>query len=301
MEGSKKNRILVVDDEKSNLLYLSSLLGAEHTLYIARDGLEAIEKANEYLPDLIMLDIIMPGMNGYEVLSILKSTERTRDIPVIIITGLSSNEDETKGLMLGAGDYISKPFHDTIVQLRIQQQLKIVNQMQLIEQLTMTDQLTSIPNRRGFDIRMEIEWARATRENMVISLLILDIDFFKVYNDTYGHQQGDIVLQAVAQNLINTLNRQGDFAARWGGEEFVILLPNTDRNGALKIAERILLSTSNMLIPCVNGTDTKVTVSIGLNTVIPEKGTSYDTFISAADQALYKAKESGRNQVCCSD
>ena len=133
MDGSRKNSILIVDDEKPNLLYLKNLLGAEHILYMTRSGVEAVEKANEFLPDLILLDIIMPGMNGYEVLATLKKGKQTRDIPIIFITGLNSDEDETKGLALGADDYISKPFHDAIVQLRIRNQLKIIRQMRALD------------------------------------------------------------------------------------------------------------------------------------------------------------------------
>ena len=163
------------------------------------------------------------------------------------------------------------------------------------------DGLTSIPNRRGFDNRIDMEWLRAIRDNTFISILMMDVDKFKIYNDTYGHQQGDVVLQAVAKTMTQSLERPSDFGARWGGEEFIVLLPNTDSGGALTIAERIRLNISNVVIPCADGTETKVTVSIGVNTQKPQSNSSCDIFISEADKALYKAKKSGRNRVCAHD
>jgi len=165
----------------------------------------------------------------------------------------------------------------------------------------MLDQLTSIPNRRGFDSRMDMEWIRAIRENSLISVLVMDVDKFKVYNDTYGHQQGDVVLKAVASAVSQSLQRPGDFAARWGGEEFVALLPNTDLRGALNIAEKIRLSIAALVIPCADGTDTKVTISIGAKTQSPGQNSSREMFVAEADKALYKAKETGRNRVCWAD
>jgi diguanylate cyclase (GGDEF)-like protein len=162
----------------------------------------------------------------------------------------------------------------------------------------MLDQPTSMPNSRGFDSRMDMEWIRAIRENTLISILIMDVDKFKVYNDTYGHQQGDLVLQTVAKTLTYSLGRPGDFAARWGGEEFVVLLPNTDLNGAIHIAEKIRIKISNSVIPCQDGANTKVTISIGVKTQAPGKDSSRENFILEADKALYTAKNSGRNRVC---
>ena len=293
-----KNSILIVDDEKSNLLYLYHILGEEYMIYTARDATEAIARANEYIPDLILLDIIMPGMNGYEVLATLKKPGITEDIPVIFITGLSSSKDEMKGLDLGAEDYITKPFSDAIVKLRVRNQIKMVNQMRAIERLSMVDQLTDIPNRRSFNQRIDLEWRRATRDRSPISIMMIDVDKFKIFNDTYGHQQGDIVLQTVANILQQTLKRPGDLAARWGGEEFAVLLPETDLNGALTIAEIIRANIEATVIPCRDNTSTSVTISIGVHTQIPSQSDSIDNFIFKADQALYTAKETGRNKVC---
>jgi diguanylate cyclase (GGDEF)-like protein len=301
MYESAKNSVLIVDDENSNIMALTHILSPVYTVYAAKNGRKAIEAAEKYLPDVVLLDIIMPEMDGYAVMSSLKNSEKTRDIPVIFITGLGNADDEEKGLNMGAADYISKPFSPAIIKLRVKNQIKMLNQLRIIEQISMLDQLTSIPNRRGFDSRMDMEWVRAIRENTLISVLIIDVDKFKVYNDTYGHQQGDAVLKAVAITVAQSLNRPGDFAARWGGEEFVVLLPNTDPDGALHIAETIRLNVSNVTIPCTDGTDTKVTVSIGVKTQSPGQNSSRDSFISEADKALYKAKELGRNRVCGSD
>jgi diguanylate cyclase (GGDEF)-like protein len=298
MDGTVKNSILIVDDEKMNLQVLVHILSGEYTIYTAKDGQSAIEKAKQLMPDLILLDIIMPEMDGYEVLTALKATEETREIPVIFITGLSSAEDEEKGLNYDAADYISKPFSPMIVNLRVRNQIRSVNQLRLIERLSMLDQLTGIPNRRSFDSRLNAEWRRAAASNSPISMLMGDVDKFKTYNDTYGHLQGDVVLQTVARTLTETLTRPLDFAARWGGEEFVALLPNTDMDAAMNIAEQIRLNVEHVLIPLEDGSSTNVTISLGVHTIIPVTGTSLDAFISQADAALYTAKEHGRNRVC---
>jgi len=296
---TENNSILIVDDETADHIFLTHVLSPEYTIYTAKDGESAIIKAKEVLPDLILLDIIMPGMSGVEVLTALKKSEETRDIPVIFISGLSSIEDEEKGLAYDVVDYISKPFCAGIVKLRIRNQIKIVNQIRTIDLLSMTDQLTNIFNRRGFDNQLFKEWRRMIREKSSIGVLMLDVDKFKIYNDTYGHQQGDVVLKEVAKILTQSAWRPSDFAARWGGEEFIVLLPNTDLNGALDVAERIRRNIENTGIPCANGSITNVTISIGVNALTPAQNDSVLDFIAQADKALYTAKETGRNKVCC--
>jgi diguanylate cyclase (GGDEF)-like protein len=297
MEDKQKNSILIIDDEQSNLKALTHILGPDYLIYTAKNGANALEKAQELVPDLILLDIIMPDMDGFEVLTILKKTDNISQIPVIVITGLSSSEDEEKGLALRAADYISKPFSASIVKLRVRNQIQIVNQMRTIERLSMIDQLTGLPNRRSFDDRMQTGWMLAIREPSPISILMIDVDNFKVYNDTYGHQQGDVVLQTMTKVFSNVLHRQTDFAARWGGEEFVALLSTTDGKNAVNIAEQIRAEMEKTEIPCKDGSITKVTVSIGVNTELPEHNSSLTKFIAAADEALYRAKRDGRNRV----
>jgi len=297
IDRETKNSVLIIDDEMSNLRILTHILGSEYTIYTAKDGVNGIEKTMEYMPDLILLDIIMPEMDGYTVLAELKKLNATAKIPVIFITGLDSIEDEERGLSLNAADYINKPFSPTIVKLRVRNQIQIVNQIRTIENLSMIDQLTGLPNRRSFDARINEEWKRAIRETTPISILVIDIDKFKVYNDTYGHQQGDAVLRTVAKVFSQSLKRASDFAARWGGEEFIVLLPHTYLDGAMEIAENIRRNVENVEISHADGSKSKVTVSIGVTTLVPTQNSSMDAFFSMADKALYDAKASGRNRV----
>ena len=298
MEETAKYSILIVDDEKPNLNVLGHTLRHEYTVYTARDGNTALEIAGEYSPDLILLDIVMPDMDGYEVIAALKQSDRTRSIPVIFITGLHEARDEEKGLLLGAVDYISKPFNAAIVKLRIQNQITMHNYIRTIERLSLTDQLTDLPNRRSFDDRIRLEWKRAMREKKPISVLVIDIDNFKKHNDTYGHLQGDVTLQIIGRIFGEELRRSVDFGARWGGEEFIALLVNTESDGALEVAERIRKRIDVTPIPLVNGQSTQVAVSIGIHTQTPLPENSVDDFIRKADDALYIAKRRGRNRVC---
>lgn len=298
MDGAKeKQKILIVDDERSNILALNQILKPYYSTLAAINGQTAIEIAKRSMPDLILLDVVMPEMTGFEVLSELKHEELTNKIPVIIITGLDSLEDEEMGFFLGAVDYITKPFHNSIVRARVKTHLQITEYIHEIELFGMTDMLTNLPNRRSFNSRMDIEWKRTIREKNPISILMIDIDKFKVYNDTYGHPQGDVVLRSVADIFSETLKRGSDFVARWGGEEFIALLPNTDLDGALKVAEAMRANIEEACINCQNGASTFVTVSIGVNSLTPEVEHTIVDFISKADKAMYTAKNMGRNQV----
>jgi diguanylate cyclase (GGDEF)-like protein len=292
-----KNSILVVDDDSSDLMVLSHILRPEYTIYTAKNGVSAIKKKKKYLPDLILLDILMPDMDGYEVLSALRRPKKTKNIPVIFVTGLNSTEDERKGLKLGAVDYIVKPFDDIIVKLRVALQIKFVNQLHTIERLSTTDPLTNIPNRRAFDRRLSEEWRRAVREIQPITIMIIDLDHFKRYNDKYGHQQGDKALLCVAGILEQTAKRPTDFAARWGGEEFMLLLSNSDAQAGLKVSENLRKNVERAEITLGDGTVTKITVSIGVRSQIPMRDSVLDDFISDADKALFTAKREGRNKV----
>jgi len=296
-EQAKEFTILITDDEKLNLDVLGSILSPQYNILISRNGTRALELAKQYIPDLILLDVVMPGMSGFEVIEKLKDCNETVNIPVIFITGLSTTENEEKGFFLGAVDYITKPFNKSIVKARVNTHIKIIDQMRTIERLGLIDPLTRISNRRGFENRFDAEWGRAIREQTPISFMIMDIDKFKNYNDTYGHQQGDIALKTFAEVSANTLNRSNDFIARWGGEEFAILLSNTCVDGTMEIAESIRKNVEDSVITTEDGLDTKITVSIGVNSVTPDACTCSTDFVARADQALYKAKESGRNQV----
>ncbi|MCL2843907.1 MAG: diguanylate cyclase [Chitinivibrionia bacterium] len=295
IEKHERNRVLIIDDEKSNILALTNILSREYKVYVVIDSREAVETAERDLPDVILLDIIMPEMDGYGVIAALRKSEKTRDIPVIFITGLCDAESEEKGLILGAADYISKPFSPAIVRLRVANQMQLANQFKIIKALSATDELTGIFNRRGFDSRLSLEWNRAKRDKTSLSILILDIDNFKKYNDTYGHLQGDAALITVAKILSQTLKRAIDFSARWGGEEFAVLLPDTDADGALNVAEKIRKKIEEVQILCKNGDITNITVSIGINIYTSPENMSIQEFIDGADKALYSVKRTTKN------
>ena len=296
-ENNKEFTILITDDEKFNLDVLGNILSPFYNLLISRNGTRALELAKQNAPDLILLDVMMPDMTGFEVISKLKESEDTANIPVIFITGLTDPADEEKGFFLGAVDYITKPFVKAIVKARVNTHIKIIDQMRTIERLGLIDPLTKVSNRRGFENRFNAEWGRAIREQSPISFMLMDIDKFKNYNDTYGHHQGDVALKTFAEIASQTINRSTDFVARWGGEEFVILLPNTNTDGASEIAENVRKNVEATTVPTEDGAITRMTVSIGVNTVIPNADTSAADFMSKADKALYEAKESGRNRV----
>jgi diguanylate cyclase (GGDEF)-like protein len=298
MEG-KTNSILIVDDSSLNLAALSQILSPIYKLYIEKDGLSCIESAVKNTPDLILLDIVMPGMNGFDVITELKKNTITSEIPVIFITGLDSAQDEEKGFVLGAADYISKPFTPAVVKLRVKSQIQIINQIRHINNISITDELTGIGNRRFFYAQLEQEWQRALRNHDYIAFLMMDIDKFKPYNDTYGHLQGDRALSGIAQIIKNSLFRAIDTCARWGGEEFAVILPDTQLNGAKEVAERIRTNVKNLILPLDDQTPTRVTVSIGVNCTAPTpEACSLKDFVSDTDKALYHAKLTGRNRAC---
>ena len=293
----KKYSVLIIDDHETVIMALEKILRPDYTVFAALNGSEGIRLAEKYLPDVILLDIMMLEMDGYAVLAELKKSDPTKSIPVIFLTALTSDADEEKGLLLGAVDYIVKPFSPAIVKLRLTNQIKILDQIRTIEKLSLSDQLTGLPNRRAFEERIKIEWARAIREQTPISILITDIDKFKDYNDTYGHLQGDAVLQAIGKAFSNVLKRPADFIARWGGEEFITVLPNTNSAGALDIAEQIRKSAEATKIHSKSDIISNITVSIGVNAQESPCGKLED-FFHGADVALYDAKRIGRNCVC---
>ncbi|GHU50866.1 hypothetical protein FACS1894127_6680 [Clostridia bacterium] len=303
MEVSPKYTILVVDDESSNLAVLNKILSPQYTVLTAKSGDTALKRveAGTPRPDLIMLDIVMPGIDGYEVLTRLQQNPDSKDIPVIIISGLSGENDEEKGLFMGAVDYITKPLKAAIVLARVNTHIRILNQLRTIENLGFIDPLTEISNRRNFDARLDLEWRRCMREQQPISFLMLDVDRFKVYNDTYGHPQGDVLLKTIAKIFTGSARRPSDLAARIGGEEFGILLPDTTMESAMIIAERIRAAVENVRLFTTDGKETRTTISIGVTTAFPVSGMNTDDFVAMADKNLYLAKNSGRNRVCSSE
>jgi diguanylate cyclase (GGDEF)-like protein len=298
MKMNEKNKILIVDDDRSLILALNHILNPSYNVFAAKDGQMALDMVKENKPDIILLDVIMPDMTGFEVLQRLKMTEDTRKIPVIFITGLDDADEEEKGFILGAADYITKPFKESIVKARVKTQLQMADYIRQIENFGITDPLTQLPNRRYLDNQMTVEWNRAMREREYLSVFLIDIDFFKKYNDTYGHIEGDRLLQSFAIICKEPPKRSTDVVARWGGEEFIVLLPNTDAQGAMMLAELTRSKIEDAVFVCRDGQATKITVSIGVSTLLPDTSSTIIDFLAKVDKALYNAKNSGRNKVC---
>jgi len=295
MTETSKNSVLIVDDETSNIITLTNMLSGDYNVFAAKNGAAALKAAKELMPDVILLDILMPDMDGYEVISYLKGSEETRGIPVIFITGLDTAEAEEKGLLLGASDYITKPFNTAIVKLRVQNQIQFSSQYNIVRALSLVDELTGLLNSRGFDYRLRLDLNRAKREQSPLSIVLVDIDELKSFNDNYGYEHGDAVIQTTAKIIKQKLKRSIDLPARWGGGKFIALLPDTDVYGAFEVAEQIRKNVEEAHYPA--DFETKVTVSIGINIYMPDRDANVQDFISGAGNALYAAKRAGGNMV----
>lgn len=294
MELDRNFVVLAVSDNYAGLDILSSILSPYYEVKMATSTAEAWILLKGIGINIIILDFVGPSKDCYDFLAKIKSTEETMRIPVILIGDSSNPEYEELGFALGAADYISKPFRASIVKVRVNNQRLLVNQIKAIEELGLQDSLTGISNRRGFDNRIHLEWLRAIRDKVPFSLAIADIDNFKEYNDQYGHIQGDVLLRAIAKQIVSMLKRPADFVARWGGEEFVIMLPNTTFKGAVAHLDEIRKSVQKMVVPNLPS----ATISIGVASIIPSVNTSIQSFFNMADKALYQAKSLGRNKVC---
>ena len=293
----KKPTILVVDDMTTTLLLLHDLLKDTYEVKIAKSGTKALEILNAPNDiDLILLDVEMPDINGYEVCKILKNNEQTKNIPVIFVTARNSEEDEEYGLNLGAIDYITKPFNKTITKLRLKNYLEMKIKNDLLEKISMYDALTNIRNRRFFDETFETTFLEAKRDKLSLAIMMIDIDFFKPYNDNYGHGQGDIALKKVAKALEKTIKRPSDFVARYGGEEFVILLKNIDKTGLQTVAKNLLEAIRELKITHeYSKVEDFVTVSIGASFYNSSSDITKLELLLKADETLYSVKNSGRN------
>jgi len=293
-----QQKVLIVDDAPINIQILNEALKDQYRVFFAPCGKDAIRIASSSLPDMILLDVMMPEMDGYEVCRIIKDDEITRHIPVIFITAMNQQENEAAGLELGAADYITKPFNPDIVRLRVRNQLELKSQRDLLSRLSFQDGLTKISNRRAFDEYYEREWKRAFRNKSEISIIMCDIDHFKAYNDSYGHLAGDNCLEKVAGTISNLLDRPADLSARYGGEEFICVLPETDLAGAMVTAEKLRVAVEAMQIAHHYSPVAPVlTVSLGAATVVPNDDLTPNNLIDLADKQLYIAKQSGRNRV----
>lgn len=297
MEPTTQN-ILIVDDTRLNIKIMTDILAEDYKIFCATSGKEALDIAMSQSIDLILLDIIMPEMDGYEVCTRLKSDQHTQNIPVIFISAMTNVEDETKGLEMGAIDYMFKPVSPPILRARVKNHLELKQYRDILEKQSLMDGLTGIANRRYFDESFDKEWRRALRSRETLSLVFIDIDYFKKYNDDYGHLAGDDCLRQVGKALKNSLQRAGDLVARYGGEEFVIILPATSLADAARVGEKVRSNIESLRVLHESSEVSEyVTVSVGIASMIPEKNMIPISLLEQADTALYQAKRKGRNRV----
>jgi diguanylate cyclase (GGDEF)-like protein len=298
--SDRRPRILAIDDTPTNLLTLGAVLGDEFALQIATSGAMGLALAGQSAPDLILLDVMMPEMDGFETCRRIKADPLTGDIPVIFVTALNNPEDETFGLEVGAVDFISKPLNSAVVRARVRTHLTLKHQADLLRSMSFLDGLTGIANRRQFDEALQREWRACLRTGTSLALVMIDIDHFKQFNDAYGHPVGDTCLRAIAGILHGEINRAHDLIARYGGEEFVCLLPDINLAGARIMAEQLRQAVQSLSIPHeASSTAPMVTISLGLALFIPTGKLTPEQLVAAADAQLYEAKHAGRNRVCC--
>ena len=296
---NRTQRVLIVDDDTTSISILANILQELYDISIAlnaEQALRVITKVSNL--DLVLLDVEMPEMDGYAICKLLKDNPRTCDIPVIFVTANNNDDDEQRGLELGAVDYITKPFHPAIVKARIKNHLELKYQRDFLKHLSFHDGLTQVANRSHFDDYLNDEWKRAIRNQSPLSLIMIDIDNFKLFNDAYGHVLGDKCLKRVAESIKNSLERSTDLAARYGGEEFACILPSTTLTGAAQLAEKIRINICQLAIAHNKSlTNSIVTISLGVNRIIPKQEDKITKFIQLTDCKLYRAKEEGRNRI----
>jgi len=294
---SNSSVVLVVDDDPLNIKLLIGILESEYEVLFALTGRKAVELAQQQKPDIILLDVMMPDQTGYQTCQILKESQATQDIPVIFISSLSDHIDEAKGLNCGAIDYISKPVKSAIVKSRVSNHLELKHARDLLKQQATIDTLTTIANRRRFDEFLLQSWRQMQRELEPLSVIMIDIDYFKPFNDCYGHAGGDECLKKVAIEMQKIIARPTDLLARYGGEEFVCILPATALEGAEHIAENLRLAIESLAITHKESDISDViTISLGIATTIPSPEQLLSNFMNSADHALYQAKKAGRNR-----
>lgn len=315
-----KDNILLVDDDPATIQVLARMLSSHGNLRFAMHGLDALRLARESVPDLVLLDAQMPGMDGFEVLKAFKADSMLAEVPVIFVTSHRAPEFEVAGFELGAVDFIVKPVVAPLVIARVVAQLRVKRMADELRRISNVDALTGIANRRRFDEVLEFEWRRSRRAGDPISLLMVDIDHFKLYNDRHGHPSGDACLRRVAQALLQTSLRPADLVARYGGEEFAIVLPYTPRSGAEHMARRCLESIVSLGVAHeTSPTATCISVSVGVACYDEAsacwiegsdvsrfaddltKRCSASDLIQTADKALYAAKHAGRGRAMLLD
>lgn len=294
----RRPTLLIVDDQAIQITALSRMFEADCDVITATDGEQALTLCAAQLPDLILLDLVMPGMDGMDLCHAFKGSPATAEVPILFVTAQTDAVDQAQALDAGAVDFISKPVNPTVVRARVRTHLTLKAQSDILHDMAYQDGLTGIANRRCFDERLQTEWCRAHRAGTPLGLLILDVDHFKRYNDRHGHQAGDACLRAVAQALMHVPCRSHDMIARYGGEEFVCLLPGCQLEGALQKAECLRIAVGELGIPHLDSpVSDHVTVSIGAASITPDDDKAPETLLDRADEQLYRAKGEGRNRV----
>lgn len=297
----EQNKILVVDDDRISRQLITEILKSDYRIVLANDADKAMERAIKHQPDLILLDIVMPRVDGLELFNRIKKHPLVEHIPIIFLTALTLESDEEAGLAMGAVDYITKPLRAPIVQARVKNHIQLINQRKQLELLAAQDPLTGIPNRRRFDLVLVNEWRRCRRQQSPLSLAMIDVDNFKTYNDTFGHGAGDAALRAIAQALNSCVNRASELCARFGGEEFALILPDTPAESLATISETCRQAVEALKFDHADDSPSDIlTVSIGGATTIPTDEIEPEDLLQKSDEMLYLAKEEGRNKVSIS-
>ena len=294
----EQSRILIIDDNVASIRLLSGMLKDLGRIFFATSGQAGIEMAREQRPHLILLDVEMPALNGYEVCRLLKENPETENVSIIIVTAHSGMESEIQALEAGAVDFITKPLNHPVVRARVQSQLKLLHQAIALQRLADRDGLTGLFNRRYFDQLIETEFQRHRHQQKWLGLALLDIDHFKAFNDGYGHLEGDACLKTIASTLEASLKRDGEAVVRFGGEEFVVLLPHTSLEEASRAGAHLCEAIRSLAYPHrfapVPGV---VTISVGVSALVPDASNSVHALINSADTALYRAKSEGRDRM----
>ena len=295
------DRILVIDDSAVQAEFLRSILKDDYDVSIRNTAKEGLEAAKEGGYSLILLDVIMPDMDGFTVLQELKGTELTKHVPIILLTSLAEEQYEERGLLLGAVDYVAKPFSPVIIKARVNTHINLYHYQAEFKQQALVDDLTGVANRRCYEGASIAKWREAVRFGLPFSVCMFDIDKFKLYNDTFGHPAGDKVISAVAKTAGAYFQRSTDLFARYGGEEFVAVFVGNDGRSAFEFLKTIRQAVEDLHIPHNSPVCEWVTISVGGGSLVPKSGDDYGTFLKLADTMLYDAKRLGRNRVVWSN
>jgi diguanylate cyclase (GGDEF)-like protein len=297
-DSPQEARIIVVDDDPGTVLVLANILKSLGKVYLATSPGEAITLALRVEPDLVLLDVEMPDADGFAVLKELRTHAQLANMLVLFVTSHGAPDIEERALSAGAIDFINKPVRADIVRARVSNYLTLKRQGDQLRRWSMLDGLTGIANRRAFDLALDTEWERAQKRGESLGLVLCDIDYFKLYNDFYGHPSGDACLQSVAAVLRDGATNPYDVVARYGGEEFALLLPGVEAADAAQVAQRLCAAVSALEAPHAGShVSSHVTLSLGVATITPGPGLHPGVLVRAADEALYQAKEEGRNRV----